>query len=437
MTSNADTVGDTRNRDVEPSGPVRICMYNVGFGDCFLLTFPYSEADGGDRHVVIDFGSTKHPKGATRNWTKRIAEDIQRKCDGELDAIVMTHRHQDHLRGFAGTAGKIIASLKPKLVMQPWTEHPMAPPDAQTPPEDQREALHYHGLRAAQDFVMATLENLERLVHRSPKQKAVASDVGTYGQENLPNEEAIKNLETMGADGKAEYVHYGFRTRLEDILPGVSVKVLGPPTLEQADEIRGQRHTDPEYWHLYAAIGQTLRSAKARHSLFDAPQVSLEDAPHHARWVMEQMDLVSLEQLRAIVRILDAYLNNTSVILLFEANRRSFLFPGDAQIENWEYAMRQPGNKALLSKVGVYKVGHHGSLNGTPKTLWRWFDNRSRGQREGRLVTLMSTREGKHGHSDRGTEVPRKKLVDELTQNSKYITTEEYSEGVLCQDFRF
>lgn len=241
---------------------------------------------------------------------------------------------------------------------------------------------------------------------------------------------------SMGAHGQAEYVYYGFRTRLEDILPGVSVEILGPPTLAQADEIRGQRRTDPEYWNLYAAISQTLRSAKARDSLFDGPQVSLEDAPHHARWVMDQMDLVSLEQLRAIVRILDTYLNNTSVILLFEANRKHFLFPGDAQIENWEYAMRQPGNKALLSKVDVYKVSHHGSLNGTPKTLWRWFDNKSKDQREGRLLTLMSTHKGKHP-PDRGIEVPRKTLVDELAQNSRYITTEEYSEGELCQEFRF
>jgi hypothetical protein len=426
-----------QNPGVKPSGPVRIYMYNVGFGDCLLLRFPYAEADGGDRHVLLDIGTTKRPKGATRNWMKKIAEDIQNKCDGELDAVVVTHRHKDHLGGLAGSSGDIIASLKPKLVVEPWTEDPMAPPDAQEPPENQRESMHYHGLLAAQEFVKATLDNLERLVSRSGKQRAVAEDIGAYGQENLPNKEAIDNLQTMGSDGRADYVHYGFRTRLEEILPGVSVKVLGPPTLTQTDEIRAQRGTDPEYWHLYAAVTETLRSAEARSSLFDFPYMSPEDAPHHARWVVEQIDLVSLEQLRAIVRILDAYLNNTSVILLFEVNGKRFLFPGDAQIENWEYAMSQPESEALLSKVDVYKVGHHGSLNGTPKTLWRWFEKKSQDQQEGRLVTLLSTREGKHGHSDRGTEVPREKLVDELTRNSKLITTEKYPDGVLCQEFQF
>lgn len=34
---------------------VKIRTYNVGFGDCFLLSFDYG---GSERHVLIDFGST-------------------------------------------------------------------------------------------------------------------------------------------------------------------------------------------------------------------------------------------------------------------------------------------------------------------------------------------------------------------------------------------
>ena len=35
-------------------------MYNVGFGDCFLVSFVYSATD--TRHVLIDFGSFPKPK---------------------------------------------------------------------------------------------------------------------------------------------------------------------------------------------------------------------------------------------------------------------------------------------------------------------------------------------------------------------------------------
>ena len=52
---------------------VLIRAYNVGFGDCFLLTFRYA-ADP-ERHVLIDFGSTKLPaKGPTS--MKAVADGL-------------------------------------------------------------------------------------------------------------------------------------------------------------------------------------------------------------------------------------------------------------------------------------------------------------------------------------------------------------------------
>ena len=94
------------------------------------------------------------------------------------------------------------------------------------------------------------------------------------------------------------------------------------------------------------------------------------------------------DQLLEIVRILDMQMNNTSVILLFEVGTKKLLFPGDAQLENWMYSLKEAKEasavRKLLSDVDVYKVGHHGSLNATPKTLWNLFRKRaptSRGRR--------------------------------------------------------
>src|SRR3984885_8383923 len=53
------------------------------------------------------------------------------------------------------------------------------------------------------------------------------------------------------------------------------------------------------------------------------------------------------------------------------------LFPGDAQIENWQFALQQNKYRSLLSSVNLYKVGHHGSRNATPKSLWKLFKNKS------------------------------------------------------------
>jgi len=50
----------------------------------------------------------------------------------------------------------------------------------------------------------------------------------------------------MGRAGKAYYVNAGMKLSL---LPGVKCTVLGPPTLEQTDQIRKQRARDPnEFW---------------------------------------------------------------------------------------------------------------------------------------------------------------------------------------------
>ena len=115
-----------------------IRSYQVGFGDCFLLTFHYTGKTG-DRHVLIDFGSTGTKKNMGENLMMRVAEDIQKQCKGKLHAVVATHRHKDHISGFATKkngkgSGDIIASCKPDVVLQPWTEHPKARVDAKTAP---------------------------------------------------------------------------------------------------------------------------------------------------------------------------------------------------------------------------------------------------------------------------------------------------------------
>ncbi|HSN86554.1 MAG TPA: hypothetical protein VL025_07335, partial [Thermoanaerobaculia bacterium] len=103
--------------------------YQVGFGDCFLLSFCYGEEEGAEvRHVLLDFGTTGLPKGGLS--MVQIAKQIESACGGQLHAVIATHRHTDHISGFAGESGQIIKRLEPKLVLQPWTEQPDVPEDA-------------------------------------------------------------------------------------------------------------------------------------------------------------------------------------------------------------------------------------------------------------------------------------------------------------------
>lgn len=419
--------------------------YQVGFGDCFLLTFHYparGTKPAFERHVLIDFGSTALPKNAPADYMVRVANDIKNECAGKLHAVVATHRHADHINAFARDAdgkgsGDIIRTLKPDVVVQPWTEDPGAQRDALKPSAAHDPgAAHIRALASMNAFAASVLEETRLLQGKLGTRRL--AQLAFLGEDGIKNADAVKNLMTMGK--KNFYVYHGSRSGLEKVLPGVKIHVLGPPTLEQSSAIRKQRAKDEdEFWHFQAAASDRFAVASARLFPRAATYRKGQRPPPFARWLIPRMLSVRAEQLLEIVRILDDQMNNTSAILLFETANRKLLFPGDAQLENWLYALKESPhathNCNLLSDVDLYKVGHHGSLNATPKSLWQLFKQRGPKTKPDRLQTVVSTKEGKHGSVDKGTEVPREKLVTALTSDSDYHTTQTVTQSKLKMTF--
>jgi hypothetical protein len=87
--------------------------------------------------------------------------------------------------------------------------------------------------------------------------------------------------------------------------------------------------------------------------------------------------------------------------------------------------------KALLQSIDLYKVGHHGSWNATPKKLWKLFKKKSSSSGPARLKTLMSTLEEVF-HEEH--EVPRGKLVTELKRQSDLFSTQQIPTGEFFKD---
>jgi beta-lactamase superfamily II metal-dependent hydrolase len=413
---------------------IEIRTYQVGFGDCFLLSFVYSEKD--KRHVLIDFGTTGLP-GRTLKPSQhmlRIANHIKGVCGADgLTAIVATHRHADHINGFGtdgktGKSGSIIADLHPKLVLQPWTEDPDAKTDAKKATRDSSRSRKSFvaGLAAMNDVASMVAD-----IARKPPAwmgPSLQKQLAFLGEDNIANRSAVENLIQMGKrkSARAVWAHHGSKSGLDGLLPGVKVHVLGPPDLTQSEKIRKQRSRDPDqFWHLVAG-GAALKRANLLSTGFAWGSTrKSQPVPPGARWFRDRLERLNGQQLLEIVRTLDQQMNNTSLILLFEVFGKKLLFPGDAQIENWSYAFEDAPDaaktRALLADVDVYKVGHHGSLNATPKKgLWEKFSKRNRG-----LKTLLSTMPGKHGSTRSRTEVPRRTLLGELETRSSLQNTME------------
>lgn len=420
----------------------RVRMYNVGFGDSFLLTFDYGEAtanqprnDDGTkvrfRHVLFDHGSTSRARTQLR--LASIAAQIAKDTAGQLDALVVSHRHRDHLSGFGTAAGAALLALKPKLVIRSWTEDPDLQKDAgktgSVPPAGPGIA-QAKGTAAKNARYLATIAAGQELVAGIARRAAGARKVRTAlaeaAEDELANADAINALNLAAAKPAGEYL-YARRdgngtyrtTRLAALLPGVDVHLLGPPRPSDWPEVVAQADDSSEFW---------LGAPRQIERLYDQPAAAR--AAHlpplgTSRWIVDRLRRDEPRQLTGLVRWLDNALNNTSIILLFAVGQHRLLFGGDAQIENWSWALKQAEDDErvanLLADVTVYKVGHHGSRNATPRSLVRLWNRHKSSDRP--FVAMMSTKAGVHGEGAHA--VPRTTLITALRERGTVLSTDE------------
>jgi hypothetical protein len=157
-----------------------------------------------------------------------------------------------------------------------------------------------------------------------------------------------------------------------------------------------------------------------------------------ANWLVRKLHAPRDEQVLDLVEGFDNFLNNTSVILLVTVGERSLLLAGDAQAENWSYTLdrvlsTEPTKadatlRQALADVDLYKVGHHGSRNASPKRLLQQiWKGRTKTNRP--LTSVLCTKLDVYHHSDEG-EVPKPNLLTALRKLGPLHSTHTLPAGV-------
>ena len=101
------------------------------------------------------------------------------------------------------------------------------------------------------------------------------------------------------------------------------------------------------------------------------------------RWLIERLAQQKTHSVTRLVRKLDDALNNTSLILLMRGRRAEPAVPRRRPDRELEYTLdrlpHEPELRAKLAGIDLYKVGHHGSRNATPRSLHAlWVDRPTR-----------------------------------------------------------
>jgi beta-lactamase superfamily II metal-dependent hydrolase len=342
---------------------LRVRMFRVGFGDFFLVTVP---TGAGPRHILIDCGVHAQDLGSIREAVQQMARD----CGSKLSLIIMTHRHADHISGFA-TCSDIFSQFTVDRVWMPWFEDPAS-----------QTAKSFQASLTAM-AARLSVRLAARVDEESRQLASMAENItGPMAASGISSNQKALDVLHKGFKNTAEYNYY--KAGDEPTLPkdlqdaGLSAQILGPPIdpslISQMDYQSQQylaENTEP--------VGQTTR-------LFsDAFQADAKGYPDEAftffsaAQIAKLIDASQPDVLSARAKAADNTLNNQSLVVLFSFKGKTLLFAGDAQWGNWEnflYGGRYgtPGHmeiteqaKAVLGKIDFYKVGHHGSRNATPK----------------------------------------------------------------------
>jgi beta-lactamase superfamily II metal-dependent hydrolase len=320
---------------------VRVRMYRVGMGDCFLVSVGTGKSR---KHVLIDCGV--HSQSKFKGLSEAVAA-IEKETGGKLDVVVATHAHADHISGF-GTEAETFSRFEIGEVWMPWLED-------LTDPAAKKLHTKTAALASLLDAHMSRLGAEER----DPLIEWVTLNaLGAKGRSSTGNNaKALALLRGgFGDKNRTKYLKAGDVLSDAGGIKGLTVRVLAP-----SSDTKFLSKMQPPESQLFG--------------LDENGQVITDNLlPFGDRWndsvaaldddYQNELTRQCAIPLKALALSVDNYLNNTSLSLLLQYRGKTLLFPGDAQWGNW--LSWEPDWQSILGDLSFYKVGHHGSHNATP-----------------------------------------------------------------------
>jgi len=381
---------------------VSVRMYRQGLGDCFLITF--SGASGKAFHMLIDCGVVLGTPDPTTSM-KKVVSDITSVTGGQVDLLVVTHEHWDHVSGFV-QAQDVFDNLTIREVWVAWTEDPA----------DELANKLRAERRTAENALRMAVNHLA-LAGDTDTAQQVDSLVGFFGATSGSTSEALNYVKKRAPEGKPRYCKPGEPPIELPELPGICFYVLGPPRDEAL--IKKSNPGQNQAYGLDAGPGGSqallvagLMGAAAGagsvgddslenpfDDMYAIPMARAAQVPFFekryfgdstdgglyekssSKEIRDQswrrIDSAWMGASETMALQLDSATNNTSLVLAIEvvATGEILLFPGDAQAGNWlswqdlkwEVEGKTVTGPDLLARTTFYKVGHHGSHNATLK----------------------------------------------------------------------
>lgn len=375
------------------SSEVVVRMYNVGFGDAFLIRV-YGEKK--PLKVLVDCGSIAKGPHDMESVVEKIISDVKDE-DGvpRIDIVVASHRHRDHVSGFASNAW---SEVEVGEVWLPWTEDPKDPEATRI-----RERQASLALNLAAAF--------------APKLGASSTEPSIEGWTNEQHQMALNAL----ANEKAmATLHHGFagspvrrflplRRRNVPISVGSALFHIAGPAFTE-DVIRDM---DPPAGHSYLAmVGDGEPGVVSCPKLFDEYWTHTPDPPLLTEADQQKIQHASSDLSDSALTSLEAAVNGTSLFIIMQVHETNFVFPGDAQWGTWNAVLADPNYRDMLCNTRFYKIGHHGSHNATPVDFVQELD--------GDIVAMASVRPIK-----KWKDIPRDPLLSALHDHGVIARSDE------------